>query len=189
VEGVTAILFGLVAFAEGATWLLPALLATTWAIVVATVIDLEHRIIPNRLTYPLPFVLLGLLLPPTFIGFGSTGDLVRGLISAIAVPGAFLLVAELYRWLRGVSGFGMGDIKLLVSLGLVCGYLGGFEVIVLLYGAMATAVLVAVVLLATGRAGLMSKIPFGPYLAAGTLLAILVGDQLRGPVLEWLGLA
>lgn len=188
VEAVTALLFGLVASVEGPTWLLPALLVLTWALVVATAIDLEHRIIPNRMTYPLPAVLLVLLLLPTFLGPGSTGDLRRGAIAAVAVPGCFLLVAELYRLVRGQMGFGMGDVKLLVSLGLVCGYLGGFEIAVLLYGAMITAVVVAIVLLATGRARLVSRIPFGPYLAAGTLLAILLGEPLRSPVLSMLGL-
>ena len=90
--------------------------------------------------------------------------------------------------LRGRRGFGMGDVKLLVSLGLMAGYLGGFEVAVLLYGAMFSAVAIAVTLLATGRAKLASRIPFGPYLAAGMLLAILFGEALRAPVLSALGL-
>lgn len=188
VEAVTAVLFVAVALVEGATWLLPALLVVTWSLVVATVIDLEHRIIPNRLTYPLPFVVLALVVPPSLLGPGTTDDLVRGLIAAVVVPGGFLVVAETYRVLRGVSGFGMGDIKLLVSLGLVCGYLGWFEVVVLLYGAMITAVIVAIALLAARRAGLMSKIPFGPYLAAGTLLAVIAGDALEPVVLGFLGL-
>jgi leader peptidase (prepilin peptidase) / N-methyltransferase len=59
VEVVTAALFAGVAWVW---WESPALLLTflifTWSMVVATAIDLEHRIIPNRLTYRLPFVLL-----------------------------------------------------------------------------------------------------------------------------------
>ena len=176
VEAVTGLLFGLVAW------------VTTWSAVVATAIDLEHRIIPNRMTYPLPAVLLLLLLPPTFLGPGSPGALLRGALTAVVVPGAFLLVAEVYRRLRGRMGFGMGDVKYLVSLGLVCGYLGGFEVAVLLYGAMTTAVVVIVALLAAGRVGMASRIPFGPYLAAGALLAILLGERLRPIVLGALGL-
>lgn len=178
-----------VAAVEGPTWLLPALLVTSWALVVATAIDLRHRIIPNRMTYPLPGVLLLLLLPPSFLGPGSSADLVRGVVAALVVSGLFLAAAELYRLLRGRMGFGMGDVKLLVSLGLVCGYLGALEVALLLYGAVLAAVVAAVALLASGRASLMSRIPFGPYLAVGTLLAILAGDALEPVLLGWLGLS
>lgn len=188
VEAVTGVLFAVVAAIEGLTWLLPALLVLTWSLVVATMIDLEHRIIPNRLTYRLPFVLLLLLVPPTLLGPGSADDLVRALVAAVAVPGVIELLAQGYRLVRGRRGFGLGDVKLLVSLGLVCGYLGGFEIVVLVYGSIVAAVLVAVPLLAAGRAQLASRIPFGPYLALGTLTAILLGDALRGPVLAVLGL-
>jgi prepilin signal peptidase PulO-like enzyme (type II secretory pathway) len=188
VEAITAVLFGVVALAEGPTWLLPALLALTWSLVVGSAIDFEHRIIPNRLTYRLPFVLLLLLLPPTFLGPGSTADLVRGLVAAVVVPGIVELLAQAYRLVRGQRGFGLGDVKWLVSLALVCGYLGIFELVVLVYGAIVAAVAVAVPLIATGRAQLASRIPFGPYLAVGTLTAVLFGEALRSPVLGALGL-
>lgn len=188
VELVTALLFGVVAWVEGPTWLLPALLALTWSLVVGSAIDLEHRIIPNRLTYRLPFVLLVLLLPPTFLGPGGPADLLSGVIAAVVVPGIIELLAQAYRLVRGQRGFGLGDIKWLVSLALVCGYLGVFELVVLVYGAIIAAVLVAVPLILSGRAQLASRIPFGPYLAIGTLVAILFGESLRGPVLGALGL-
>lgn len=187
VEALTAGLFALVTATEGATWLLPALLALTWSLVVATAIDLEHRIIPNKLTYRLPLVLLVLLVPPTLFGPGEPRDLVRGLVAAVAVPGVIELLAQGYRLLRGQRGFGLGDVKFLVSLGLVCGYLGVVEVVVLVYGAVVAAVLVAVPLMLTGRARLASRIPFGPYLAVGALLAVLAGPQVRLLLAAWLG--
>ena len=143
VEALTALLFAAVGLTIGLSWLLPGLLALTWALVVATAIDLEHRIIPNKLTFRLPFVLLALLVPPTVWGPGSVDDLLRGLLAAVLLPAGMLALSEGYRLVRGRSGFGMGDVKLLVSLGLVCGYLGWFNVIVLLYGAVITAVVVA----------------------------------------------
>jgi leader peptidase (prepilin peptidase)/N-methyltransferase len=188
VELLTGLLFALVAAVEGFTWLLPALLAMTWSLVVASVIDLEHRIIPNKLTYRLPFVLLVLLVPPSVWGPGDWSDLLRGLLAAVVVPGGLLALSEGYRLVRGKRGFGLGDVKLLVSLGLVCGYLGWFNVVVLLYGAVITAVVVALVLMALGRARLASRIPFGPYLAIGALLAITAAEALRGPVDAILGI-
>lgn len=188
VEASTALLFAAVVLVHGLSWLLPALLALAWSLVVATVIDLEHLIIPNRLTYRLPFVLLVLLVPPSVWGPGSWSDLRRGVIAAVVVPAVLEGLAQAYRLVRGRRGFGLGDVKLLVSLGLVCGYLGVFEVVVMLYGAIITAVFVAVPLIATGRARLASRIPFGPYLAIGAMVAVLAGDALGRVLLPALGL-
>jgi leader peptidase (prepilin peptidase) / N-methyltransferase len=99
-----------------------------------------------------------------------------------------LLLSEAFRLLRGQPGIGMGDIKLAVSLGLVVGYLGALEIVVFAYGAIISAVLIAVVLMIVGKARLASRIPFGPYLAIGAMLVILAGDPLTDLVRAWLGL-
>jgi leader peptidase (prepilin peptidase) / N-methyltransferase len=188
VELVVGVLFGAVAWVWGADWLLPALLVLTWSLVVATAIDLEHRIIPNRLTYRLPVVVLPLLVLAAAMD-DTWPDLWRGLVAAIAVPGILLVLSEGFRLVRGRAGMGMGDIKLLVSIGLVVGYLGGYELIVFAYGTLLTAILVVVLLLATGRAKLATRIPFGPYLAAGAMLAILAGEPLGAWIERYLGFA
>ena len=188
VEAATGVLFALVATTWGLDPLLPALLVLTWALVVATAIDLEFRIIPNRLTYRLPLALLPLVIGAAWYD-GAWIDLRRALITAVALPAAMLLLSEAFRLLRGQPGIGMGDIKLAVSLGLVVGYLGGLEIVVFAYGAILSAVLIAVVLIMVGKARLASRIPFGPYLAIGTTLAILAGDPLTNLVRAWLGLS
>jgi leader peptidase (prepilin peptidase) / N-methyltransferase len=188
VELVTGLLFGAVVWVWGLVWLLPALLVLTWSLVVATAIDLEHRIIPNRLTYRLPFVLLPLLALAAWMD-DTWPDLVRGGVAGFAIPAAVLALSELFRLLRGKSGMGMGDIKLLVSIGLVVGYLGGYELIVFAYGTLLAAILFVVVLLATGRTKLASRIPFGPYLSAGALLAILAGEPLGVWIERYIGFA
>ena len=172
----------------GLSPLLPALLVLIWALVVATAIDLEHRIIPNRLTYRLPFVLLPLLVIAAWVD-SDWGDLRRAVIIAVVLPGAMLLFSEGFRLLRGQPGIGMGDIKLAISLGLVVGYLGGLEIVVFAYASIISAVVIAVVLMLMGRARLASRIPFGPYLAIGTLVVILFGNPLTDLVRGWLGLA
>lgn len=188
IEAITGVLFVAIALIEGPTLLLPAHLALAWSLVVASAIDLEHRIIPNKLTYRLPVVLFVLLVPPTIWGPGASADLARGVVAAVLVPGAVEALSQGYRLVRGRRGFGLGDVKLLVSLGLVCGYLGWFEVVVMVYGAVIAAVVVALPLIASGRARLASRIPFGPYLAAGTLVALLGADALRAALLPALGL-
>ena len=187
VEVVTGALFGLVAWRWGLDPLLPALLVLTWSLVVATAIDLEHRIIPNRLTLRLPLVLLPLVAVAAALD-SDWGALLRGVIAAIAMPAVMLALSEAFRLLRGQVGIGMGDVKLAISLGLVLGYLGGLELVAFAYATIIAAVLIAVLLLVTGRAKLASRIPFGPYLAVGTLVVILARAEAVGVVRSVLGL-
>lgn len=177
VEAATALLFVLVAVRQPDTWALPALLVLTWSLVVASAIDIEHLIIPNLLTYRLPFVLLALLVGAAAIE-GQWGDLRRALLFALVLPAGMLAISELFRLVRGRVGIGMGDVKLAVSLGLGLGWLGGAEVVAFLYLSVIGAVLVALILLLVGKASLASRLPFGPYLAIGTLAAIIGGDDL-----------
>jgi leader peptidase (prepilin peptidase) / N-methyltransferase len=187
VEAATGALFAGVVLSWGLDPLLPALLVFTWALVVATAIDLEFRIIPNRLTYRLPLVLLPLVVGAAWWD-GAWTDLRRAAITAVALPAVMLLLSEVFRLLRGQPGIGMGDIKLAVSLGLVVGYLGPIEIVVFAYGSVISAVLIAVTLMVLGRARLASRIPFGPYLAVGAMLPVLAGGPLVGLVRSFLGL-
>ncbi len=92
---------------------------------------------------------------------------------------AFSMLFEL---LRGKPGMGMGDIKWAPSLALAVGYLGGWHLVIWFYGTIISGGVIAIVLVLAGRAKMASRIPFGPYLAAGALVAILAGD----PIAVWL---
>lgn len=187
VEAITGVLFGAVAWRWGTDALVPALLTFTWSLVVATAIDLEHRIIPNRLTLRLPLVLLPLVVGAAAVD-GAWTDLRRALITGVALPVGMFLLSEVFRLLRGQAGIGMGDIKLAVSIGLVVGYLGGLELVVFAYASILSAVVIAVVLLAAGRARMASRIPFGPYLAIGSLVPVLAREPAADLVRRLLGL-
>jgi leader peptidase (prepilin peptidase)/N-methyltransferase len=131
------------------------------------------------------------LVPLLALAAGLDDDwsaLIRGLIAGVAVPGVMFALSEAFRLLRGKVGMGMGDVKLAISIGLVVGYLGGMELVVFAYGSVISAVVVAIVLLAIGRAKLASRIPFGPYLALGSLLVILARDPLTSLMRSILGL-
>lgn len=188
VEAVTALAFGATVFVHGVVWELPAILAFVWVLVVAAVIDLEHRIIPNRLTYRAAPTLLTLLLFAAIMT-GQWPDLHRALVAGLAMPAVMLALSEAFRLLRGVAGIGMGDIKLAPSIGLVVGYLGGWELIVWFYATAISAVVVAFGLIAAGRARLATRIPYGPYLALGALVAVLAGEPLGEAAGRWLGVA
>lgn len=136
-------------------------------VVPAALIDLEHRIIPNRLT-GLGAVLalaLGLALDPA----GEPSRLIAG-----AAAGGFLLIAAL----AYPAGMGMGDVKLAGMMGL---FLGAAVAPALLI-ALVVGVLVGVAVIARkgAHAGRRTAVPFGPSLAVGALSAIFVGHQLVG---------
>ena len=188
VEGTVGLLWAALAAVHGWVAYLPAMLVLAWGLVVAAVIDVEHRIIPNRLTYRLAPIVLVLLVAAAVVD-GATADLVRAIVAGIALPAAMFLLSELFRLLRGRMGIGMGDVKLAVSIGLGLGWLGGWEVLVGFYAAVVVAVLVAVPLLLTGRAKMASRIPFGPYLAGGSVIALLVGRAVGDAFGRWLGLS
>lgn len=154
-----------------------AVLVTIWALVVATVIDLRHMIIPNRLTLRLPVVLVALLAIAGVVD-GTGQDMVRAIILGVTVPAVMFGLSELFRVVRGQAGMGMGDVKLAISLGLVLGYLSGWHVVVFAYATIIAAGLVALGLVAIGKAQLATRIPFGPYLAVGATVTLLAGDAL-----------
>ncbi len=136
-------------------------------VVPAALIDLEHRIIPNRITAlgAALALAIGLALDPA-------GEPER-LIAAAAAGGFLLLAALAYP-----GGMGMGDVKLAGMMGL---FLGAAVAPALLIALIAGVVLGAVVIARKGaRAGRKTAVPFGPFLALGALLAIFVGHPLVG---------
>jgi len=130
--------------------------------VPAAVIDLEHRIIPNRITGVGAVLALvaGLALDPS----GEPARLIAG-----AAAGGFLLLAAL----AYPGGMGMGDVKLAGMLGLLLGKaVAPALLIALLSGTLVGAVIIA---RKGSQAGRKTAIPFGPFLALGGLISVFVG--------------
>jgi leader peptidase (prepilin peptidase) / N-methyltransferase len=134
-------------------------------VVPAALIDLEHRIIPNRITGlgALLALAIGLALDPG-------GEPAR-LIAAAAAGGFFLLAALAYP-----GGMGMGDVKLAGMMGL---FLGAAVAPALLIALLSGVAVGAVVVARKGtREGRRTAVPFGPFLALGALCAVFIGHQL-----------
>jgi leader peptidase (prepilin peptidase)/N-methyltransferase len=136
-------------------------------VVPAALIDLEYRIIPNRITAlgAVLALVLGLALDPA----GEPERLI-----ACGAAGGFLLLAAL----AYPGGMGMGDVKLAGMMGL---FLGAAVAPALLIALVAGVALGMVVIYRKGaRAGRKTAVPFGPFLAFGALAAVFVGHQLVG---------
>ena len=132
-------------------------------------IDIEHRIIPNRITYPAA-ITFGAYVVVAWAFDGGT-DPARALIGGLLYAGVLFVVAIVSR------GMGMGDVKLALVIGVVLGALGLRFVAVAAAGAVLFGGLGGIVALATGR-DRKSAIPFGPYMAAGALAAAFWGERI-----------
>lgn len=175
VELLTAVLFAAVAVRLGADWALPAFLVVVAGLVAISAVDLERFIVPNRILYPTLFVAAPLLL----VAAAVDGDWSSARTAAIGGALGFVLLLAIH--LVSPRGMGFGDVRLAGLIGMMLGWLSVGHVLVGLFLGFATASLVGVGLILGGRRGRKDKVPFGPFLAAGAVLAVLFG----GPILSW----
>ncbi|HVM21282.1 MAG TPA: prepilin peptidase [Egibacteraceae bacterium] len=183
VEIAMAALFAAVGWRVGLDWALPAFLLFAWLLAVVAVIDAQTRKIPNRLTYPLTPA-LAVLLAVAAVASGQPGRLVPALVGGVAGFGALLLLAIVQP-----RGMGIGDVKLAGFIGLGLGYLGGWPLVLLgLFGGFLLGGVVAVTLVATRLRRRRDLIPFGPYLSAGAVVALLFGEPIIDAYLRSMGL-
>ena len=156
----------------GATWELPAYLVLVSGLLALSLIDFDTFLLPDRIVYPLSATLVVLFgLAAILDDAGS--DLVRALLGGLAAFAFFLTVH-----LIAPRGMGFGDVKLSFSLGLALGWLSWGSVFVGLFLGFLLGAVIGVLLIATGLRTRRDHVPFGPFLAAGTMLAILFGQSL-----------
>jgi leader peptidase (prepilin peptidase)/N-methyltransferase len=172
VELLTAALFAAVAYRIGLAPELPAYLYLTAAGVALAAIDLDHRRLPNALTLP-SYVVVGALLTGASAVTGDWWALARGAIGMAAYYGVLFVLA-----VAVPRGMGFGDVKLAGVLGMALAWLGWGELLAGFFLGFAYGALVSIALIALGRAGRKSTVPFGPFLVAGALTAVLYGHEL-----------
>ncbi|RZU31205.1 prepilin peptidase [Blastococcus saxobsidens] len=169
-ELATAVLFALVAARFGLAWELPAFLAVTGAGVLLTVIDLRHRLLPNRVIAPAAGVTAALLTVAA-AAEGSWDLLLRAGLGAVGLFAGYLVMA-----LISPRSLGMGDVKLAGLVGLPLGWLGWNAVLLGAAAGFVVQAALALLLLAARRIGLRSELPFGPAMLLGAAVAVAVGS-------------
>jgi leader peptidase (prepilin peptidase)/N-methyltransferase len=142
-------------------------------------IDARWRIVPNRIVYPALAIFAVAITVGHITGGGV--DILSGLLGVLVYGGPMLLVA-----LAVPGGMGMGDVKLAALIGLVLGSLGLSLVGVAAFLGIVGGGIAAVVAMAVLRWGRKRQMPFGPFLAAGGILAALVGAQVASAYLSLL---
>lgn len=178
VEALSAVLFALLALRFGATVELLAYWVMTSGLLAVSVVDIRQMIVPRRILYP-TLALGGALLVAASLVQGQPGRLAVATATGSACFAFFLALHLLVR-----GGMGFGDVRLAAFSGAFLGWLSALSVLIGMMTAFLTASLVGLGFIAAGRMGRRSKIPFGPFLSAGTVLAVLLGTQISG---LWLG--
>jgi leader peptidase (prepilin peptidase)/N-methyltransferase len=131
---------------------------------IVTLTDLERRVIPNKVLLAGAVLCLSIALPT------DPGGVPERLAAAAAAGGLFFLVALAYP-----AGMGLGDVKLTAAMGLFLGR----AVAPAILAALLAGSLVGLALIARHGSGARKMaIPFGPFLALGGVVGLLVGEQL-----------
>jgi leader peptidase (prepilin peptidase)/N-methyltransferase len=164
VELVTGVVFGAIAAVNGLDLDLLVELPFAAMMIAVARIDLEHRIVPNKILLPMGVWGLGA------IAAVDTAFLPEALISGAAAF-TFLFVIALVH----PKGMGMGDVKLAAVMGV---YLGASVAPALLIGFLTGSIVGIAVMAKHGAAGRKRGVPFAPFLALGGLAGLLAGPEL-----------
>ena len=140
-------------------------------LIIITFIDLNHRIIPDRIT--LPAMVLALLVAPFLPDF----SFVQGLSGLLTGGGVLWAIAAIYGRLTGVDGIGGGDIKLMGLVGALMGWKGALFT---LFGGALFGALVGIGLLMVKGNNMRTAIPFGPFLSIAAVIYLFYGNAIIG---------
>ncbi len=182
VEMLTGFLFLLIYLRFQGSWIwmvLGWILAA--ALVVSTFIDFDCYIIPDFIT--LPGIPLGFFAHFVFPHLSAPEHsrwqaLLWSVQGAVAGGGLLWLVALIGRWVYRKEVMGMGDVKLMAMVGALLGWQNAL--LGIFFGSL-TGSIAGIFLILTKKSKWQSRIPFGPYLSLGTLIAFLAGQ----PLVAW----
>jgi len=148
-------------------------LAVLVGFVALVIYDFRWFTLPDRIVWPITAISLGMVLLRALDAHSGWTEVVFGAFwGVLIIAGLFYLLFELSdgKWIGG------GDVKLGVALGLLAG--GPLEALLVLLVASFAGLLFALPDLARGKANGKTKLPFGPFLIAGTVVVVLFGSSL-----------
>ncbi len=169
VEGITAVLSLLLFMRFGPSLSYVVYFSFAAALIVITVIDYHHQVIPDVIS--LPGIVVGFLASLVLPGH----SFVSSLLGILLGGGSLFLVAAVYEWLFKREGMGGGDVKLLAMIG---AFLGWKPVILtILLGSLIGSIVGITVMIWKGR-NFKYAIPFGPFLSMGAMVSLVYGERI-----------
>ena len=172
VEAATCALFLATALRFGISADLPAFLYLAAIGVALTLIDIEHRRLPNSIVLP-AYPVLAVLLVLAAVAKGDVERLIPAAIGGAALFAFYFTIAFVYP-----AGMGFGDVKLAGVLGLALGWIGWGALVVGAFAAFVVGAVVGLVVMRVRRTGRRSTIPFGPFMLLGAAIGIGWGEPL-----------
>ena len=164
VEALTGAVFVGVALTRGVNDDLAVWLPFAAMLIAVAGIDLDHRIIPNKI-----------LLPAAIWGLAATIAFRPDNVDDALIAGAIAFAALLLAALAYPAGMGMGDVKLAGVMGI---YLGSSVAPAMLVAFLAGSIVGLLIIAREGRDARKKGLPFGPFLALGGLVGIFAGPEL-----------
>jgi leader peptidase (prepilin peptidase)/N-methyltransferase len=176
VETFTGIVSALIAWRFGPSLETVGALGLAWALIALAVIDLDHQILPDVITLPLLWAgVLFALLGERFGDYVALTDLQSSVVGAMVGYCTLWIIYQLFRLATGKEGMGYGDFKLLAALGAWLGW-QSLPLVILLSAMVGAATGIALIVV-RGRDRQL-PMPFGPFLAAAGLVALLWGEPI-----------
>jgi len=169
IEASTAALSLIIAYTYGVNSLTFFVLILTWTLICLTMIDFDHMLLPDQLTFPLLW--LGLLININ----GAIVPLEQAVIGAVAGYMSLYSVFWLFKFFTGKEGMGHGDFKLLAVFG---AWLGWQLLPLLILMASAVGAIIGISLIIFKGHQRQQAIPFGPYIAISGWLTMLFGNDI-----------
>lgn len=198
VELLTALLFLLVFWQIGFNIFLPVALIFTAAILALIFIDAEHMILPDVITFPLlGIAVLARVIYPLLSEKQAFADLshapltmlenlpvwlvslIGAGLGALAGGGFLWLIGAIWKYLRGVEAMGFGDVKMMFAVGALLGW--RLTILTLFLGAFSGAIIGVILISRDKEKNMQTQIPFGIFLGAGSIIALLFGEQ----IVDW----
>jgi len=179
IELVSGILTALLAWHFGFGWLTLAVMMLTWCLLVLSMIDFDHQLLPDDITLPLLWA--GLILNY----FGYITSLESAVLGAVFGYLILWLIYWVFKLATGKEGMGFGDFKLLAALGAWMGW-QALPQIILISSFLGALIGISLILI-KGRDKNV-PIPFGPYLAGAGFITLIWGQELSSFYLQAMGI-
>ena len=171
-ELAAAVLFGLAAWKFHFHLETIVYAAFFWVLLVLSAIDLEHKLLPDRVVFPALAAGAAALTVSALVG-GYPDALIHAAIGA-AIFGGFLFVVAFIN----PAGMGGGDVKLSFLLGMFLGYLDGWGLVAVgMFLSFVLGGVIGLVAMVVSGGGRKMQLPFGPFLALGTAIAVFLGHS------------
>ena len=175
VEALVGLIFAAIGLRFGISWTGVAEAALAGGLVALAFIDLDHMLLPKKVVYS-TLMIVGVVLLAGTVGREPVAPPSVAVITAVVAWAVFFVINFV-----APHALGFGDVRLALLIGFGLGWLGGAYALLGFLIASVLGSIVGVALIAMGKAGRRTWIPFGTFLAAGAVLSALVG----APVVNW----